>query len=189
MLFEYKTERLLLRILQPGAAGMVLDFYMRDQKLFEKFEPDRAANFYTISHQQNLLKCEYTLAFKLSSVRFYVFRKEDPGTIIGTLCFHNITKPVYSSCELGYKFSSAWHHQGYASEAINMGIQVMFQDIGLHRICAWVLPDNEPSIRLLERLHFEREGLCKDFLPLHGQWMDHLQYALLSPYQPHSYQL
>lgn len=185
MLFEYETDRLFLKILHPDAANMVLDFYMRDQKLFEMFEPDRVPNFYTVSHQQNLLKCEYNLAFKLSSVRFYVFRKEDPNTIIGTVCFHNIMKSLYSSCELGYKFSSAYHHYGYATEAIRMGIQVMFQEVGLHRISAWVLPDNEPSIRLLERLCFVREGLCKALLPLHGQWMDHLQYALLSPYNPY----
>ena len=41
MLFAYETERLLLKIIKPDQADAVLDFYMRDKELFEKFEPDR----------------------------------------------------------------------------------------------------------------------------------------------------
>ena len=49
MLFAYETERLLLKIIKPDQADAVLDFYMRDKELFEKFEPDRMPNFYTAS--------------------------------------------------------------------------------------------------------------------------------------------
>ena len=51
MLFEYKTDRLILKILSPEAAPMVLDFYLRDQELFERYEPKRSENFYTIMYQ------------------------------------------------------------------------------------------------------------------------------------------
>ena len=37
MLFAYETERLLLKIIKPDQADAVLDFYMRDKELFEKF--------------------------------------------------------------------------------------------------------------------------------------------------------
>ena len=40
MLFAYETERLLLKIIKPDQADAVLDFYMRDKELFEKFESD-----------------------------------------------------------------------------------------------------------------------------------------------------
>ena len=30
MLFEYETKRLILRIIEPGEAADVLDFYLRD---------------------------------------------------------------------------------------------------------------------------------------------------------------
>ena len=48
MLFAYETERLLLKIIKPDQADAVLDFYMRDKELFEKFEPDRMPNFYIL---------------------------------------------------------------------------------------------------------------------------------------------
>ena len=59
MLFEYETERLILRIIKPTEAAQVLDFYMRDQELFERFEPDRAEGFYTVSFQKQILSFEY----------------------------------------------------------------------------------------------------------------------------------
>ena len=53
MLFAYETERLLLKIIKPDQADAVLDFYMRDKELFEKFEPDRMPNFYTRQFQRH----------------------------------------------------------------------------------------------------------------------------------------
>lgn len=180
MLFEYQTERLILRILKPDSAGQVLSFYIRDKELFESTEPDRAANFYTIPHQQKILKCEYDLAVRLSTIRFYVFEKTDPQTIIGTVCFHQLQKaPCFRTCEIGYKFSSAVHHRGYAAEAITMGLWVMFRDIRLHSVRAWVLPDNEASIRLLTRLGFHRDGLIRDHLYLQGCWRDNIEFSML----------
>ena len=59
MLFAYETERLLLKIIKPDQADAVLDFYMRDKELFEKFEPDRMPNFYTRQFQRQMLLFEY----------------------------------------------------------------------------------------------------------------------------------
>jgi ribosomal-protein-alanine N-acetyltransferase len=179
MLFEYETDRLILRILKPDAAGSVLDFYLRDQAYFEQFEPDRLPQFYTMNFQRGMLRYEYNAAVKLSSVRFYAARKTEPNVLIGTVCFHNIQRAVYASCEIGYKFSSAYQHQGYASEAIEKVLEIIFCDLKLHRVMAMALPDNTPSTRLLERLGFTCEGISREHLLLHGVWRDHAQYCLL----------
>ena len=41
MLFEYETQRLLLKIIKPEYGSSVLEFYLRDKALFERYEPDR----------------------------------------------------------------------------------------------------------------------------------------------------
>lgn len=183
MMFEYETKRLVLKILKPDAVSsqQVLDFYIRDRELFERFEPDRVPQFYTLSYQKNVLRLEYNLAVKASNIRYYAFVKGYPNVIIGTVCFHNINPHLYSCCEVGYKFSSLFQHQGYASEAVAKGIEIMFSELKLHRIMAWVLPDNEPSIHLLESLNFKFEGISREYLYMHGQWADHAQYSLISP--------
>lgn len=181
MLFAYETQSLLLKIIKPDQADAVLDFYMRDKELFEQFEPDRMVNFYTCQFQKQMLLFEYNMAVQGTLFRFYVYEKEHPERIIGTICVHHVVRGFSSCCEVGYKFSSKYHHFGYATEALSFITDLVFKDLKLHRIMAWVLPDNEPSMRLLERVGFVREGICHDYMMMHGQWKDHVQFCRIDP--------
>lgn len=136
----YETDRLILKVLRPEAAKKVLCFYLDNKELFEKYEASRPDNFYTVKYQKSVLLCEYNLTVQLSAVRFYVFLKDDPDRIIGTICFRDITRSIYDSCEVGYKFDERFWHHGYATEALIEGIDIMFGDLGLHRITACVMP-------------------------------------------------
>lgn len=182
MLFEYETKRLILRIIKPDEALQVLDFYFRDKELFERYEPERIAGFYTLERQKQIIAYEYNTAVKGSMFRYYVYRKADAGKIIGTICFHHIQGGFSSSCEIGYKFSSAYHHMGYATEALGKVTELIFTDMRLHRIMAWALPDNQASARLLQRVGFCFEGISRDYLFLHGAWRDHAQYSRINDY-------
>lgn len=177
----YETDRLILKILTPSAVREVLAFQSRNKELFERYEPTRCENFYTYAHQHAILKCEYNLAVKRSTIRFHVFRKEDPHTIIGTVCLHDVQRMPYYSCEIGYKFDHAFHHQGYAKEAVAKALTIAFFELELHRVFARVMPENEPSTRLLESLGFTREGIEHECTQIQGKWADHIRYALLSP--------
>lgn len=188
MLFEYETDRLILRILRPENAASVLDFYLRDRELFEKYETERLPNFYTINHHQKLLRFEYNAALKLSTVRFYVFLKSNPSQIIGTVCLHGITRSFYQTCEIGYKFSSEFHEHGYALEAVDYCTQIVFKELELHRITAYVCEGNERSMHLLETLGFHKDGVCRDYLFLQNCWQDHMMYSLLITDVPHHYE-
>ena len=180
MLLQYETQRLILKVLGPDYSNDVLRFYSNDKDLFERYEADRSVNFYTEPHQRTILQLEYGLALKLSQVRFYVFLKEDPDTIIGTVCLYDISN-TYSRADIGYKFASEHHHKGYASEAVEKLIDIAFSELNLHRICAHVQEGNLPSIRLLHNMGFQQEGICRDYLCLQGVWTDHLQYSLIAP--------
>ena len=45
MLFQYETDRLILKILKPECALQVLDFYNRDKELFEKTKKSLYGDF------------------------------------------------------------------------------------------------------------------------------------------------
>ena len=179
MLFEYETQRLLLKIIRPEYGSSVLEFYLRDKALFERYEPDRMPGFYTTDYQKKALYIEFNKAIEGTMFRFYVYEKTDPQTIIGTISFFNILHAPCCSCEAGYKFSSRVHHHGYATEALTALANIVFTELNMHRIVACVEPNNAPSIHLLERVGFVREGLCRDHTCQHGIWIDHLQYSLL----------
>jgi ribosomal-protein-alanine N-acetyltransferase len=181
MNFVYETQRLILKVLKPDAAEQVLNFYFADRELFEQFEPDRLPNFYTRQFQKQILSYEFNMAVKGDMLRYYIYEKENPNRIIGTVSIQHIMRGYFASCEIGYKFSAAVHRRGYATETLKLIIEKIFSDMKLHRIVARALPDNEASIRLLEKIGFEYEGVTRGYLYMHGKWADHAQYSLLSP--------
>lgn len=178
--FQYETERLVLKILTANSSNAVCDFLTRNREVFKKYEPLVPQNYYTPAYQATILNCEMQLTLKEEYVRYYVFLKEKPDQIIGTVCLHNISPRTYSSCEIGYKFDASYWHKGYAREAVAMGASIAFAALGLHRIVAKVMPQNTASIRLLKSLLFEEEGLERESIRIQNVWQDHLRFSLIN---------
>ena len=180
MKFELNTDRLTLKVLNKDAAKLALAFYQKNSDIFEKYEPLLGDDFYTLEHQQKLLEFEYKNILNLSMIRYWIFEKDDPSQIIGTVSLRNIIRPIYASCTIGYKMDRDHMNMGYCSEAISAIIPHAIEELGMHRIEAIVMPDNAPSIHLLEKLGFEREGLLRDKIMLQGKRKDHFMYAYLA---------
>lgn len=62
---------------------------------------------------------------------------------------------------VGYTFSEKYQHQGFATEALLSLMRYLFNVKNFERIEAKVLPENLPSIALLERVGMKREGLLR----------------------------
>lgn len=174
------TDRLILKTLTKDAAPMVLDFYEDNRSFFETWEPARADNFYSLCYQKASLSAEYNQMAEGKLLRYWVFLKDAPEEIIGSICFQNFLKKPYLSCSLGYKFSHKYHHQGYAFESIQKGIDIIMNEFYIHRIEAFIMPDNIPSIHLIERLSFIYEGISYSYAHINGSWSDHKRYAFLN---------
>lgn len=179
MNFMYETAHLQIRILNGTYAEQSLQFYEEDRELFERYEPTRPHNFYTENYHRYLMNYEYNQILKGSMMRYWIFPKEEPGRIIGTVSLRNITHGSYHKCEIGYKLSSAYQRRGYAKEGIARIIQIAFTELDLHRIEAYCMPGNEPSINLLESLDFRLEGKLRKYALIQGQYEDHLLFSLL----------
>ena len=180
MLKTTATDRLILRPLHKDFASYVLAFYEENKEIFEPWEPARSNNFYTAGYQKASLTAEYNQMAEGKLLRYWVFLKDAPSEIIGTFCFHNLLREPYLSCTLGYKFSKRFQHKGYAAESIQKGIDIIFQEYHQHRIEAYIMPDNSPSLRLIENLSFQYEGVSHSYAHINGVWTDHLQYALIN---------
>lgn len=177
---EYETDRLILRVLTPDYAEDVCSFLYKNREQFEKYEPILPVNYYTPEHQQAILSAELKLALQTKNIRYYVFLKENPNQIIGTVALHHIATAAYSSCEIGYKFDADYQHMGYAREAVAMAASIAFAALGLHRVYARVMSDNTASIKLLKGLLFEEEGLERECIKIQNKWQDHLRFSLLN---------
>lgn len=177
---KYETQHLILRVCTRREASMVLDFYKRNFEDFAKYEPLSYPQATQLRFHEEILQYEYDSFLKGRNLRFYLFEKNNPLRIIGTLSYRNITGSYYSCCQLGYKMDGGYRRKGYMHEAIALGNELLFRETSLHRIEAIVMPNNEASIKLLEGLGFVQEGLLRDKIYLNGRWEDHYMYALLN---------
>lgn len=179
MEFQIESKRLLLRVETPEKARDVLTFYQNNKEIFEAFEPTRPANFYTAGYQKSMLNYEYQEILKGHFLRYFVYLKEYPETIIGSVNFSNIQQGPFKKAAIGYKFDKKYWGNGYAYEACLTCIQIMAEDYKLHKIEAHVSPANQPSIKLMNRLHFTFEGTEFKSVEINGQWQDHYRYGLV----------
>jgi ribosomal-protein-alanine N-acetyltransferase len=81
---------------------------------------------------------------------------------------------------IGYIIHPARQRQGLATEAVSSMLGYCFDQLGLHRVQAFIHPDNVASCRLVEKLGFRREGLLRDNLRVGEEWRSDLLYALLA---------
>jgi len=62
--------------------------------------------------------------------------------------------PLSDGWEIGYHLGEAYRGQGYITEALESFIPVMMKALQLKKLWGVCKPDNEPSLRVLERLGF-----------------------------------
>lgn len=174
---RYDSDRLYLRILKPSYAGEVLEYFKRNHSFLTQWEPKKAKDFYTRSYQKRQLSMEYGMFKDNALARFWIFKKDD-NKLIGNVCYSNIVMCNFKSCYLGYKLDKDEINKGYMTEAIKRTVEIMFEDFGLHRIEANVVPRNARSLRVMEKLKFEKEGFSRRYLEINGKWEDHIHFAV-----------
>ncbi len=176
----YETERLILKVLDKTNANLVLDYYLRNESFLEEWETKKDQNFYTKEYHQELLSKELMSIENDNMLRLWIFKKNDDTKIIGSVGFNNIVRGAFLSCHLGYKLDKDEINKGYITEAIKKGIDIMFDEYGLHRIEANIMPKNKRSFRVVEKLGFYNEGLAYKYLKINGKWEDHIHMVLLN---------
>ena len=81
--------------------------------------------------------------------------------------------------EVGYALAQPYWGRGLAGEATAAVLEYGFETLDLHRIEAELDPRNEPSVRVLERLGFAREGLLRERCIVGDEVSDSLIMGLL----------
>jgi len=98
---------------------------------------------------------------------------------IGTIGLHGYD-PHRRKVEVGYDLAPDRWGNGLMSEALAAVLDHAFDQIGAHRIEAFVHVDNARSAALLERHRFVLEGTVRAMYFFDGRWHDHHLFALLS---------
>lgn len=180
MKFEYREGNLLLTPLTTNSTNAILDFYKRNCKYFEAYETDKPKNFYTKEFIETLVDGEYNGFIRKQHARFYLFDPLKSQDIIGCVSFSDIKHGAFKSCVVGYKIDHNFWRQGYAEKMLRMALKIMVNDFDMHRIEAYISPDNEASINLAKKLNFTNEGIANKYVLQQGEWKDHLRFVYIS---------
>lgn len=183
---EKMLTHLRLRLIpaDPTLAESVAEYYRRNRSFLQPFEPEREEDFFTAAHQRTLLEQEAEAARRKAAYRFYIQLLEEPERIIGAIGLSNVVWGAFRSAFLGYKLDSAYCGQGYMTEAVALLTKYGFQQLGLHRIEANVMPRNKASLQVLRNNGFEEEGVAKAYLRINGIWEDHIHMVKRSEFTP-----
>lgn len=179
---EYETDRLILKVLDETFAEPLLDYHVRNRDFLKEWEPNHPEEFYTLDTQAALLE-DWNMQFeKKTALRLWLLKKDskEDKRVIGVIAFNNIVWGAFLSCHLGYKLDKDEVGKGYITEALKKGISIIFDEWKLHRIEANIMPRNERSLRVAERLGFYHEGLARKYLKINGKWEDHIHMVLLN---------
>lgn len=173
----YETERLRLFLSNPEMVHEVTDYFIRNKEFLKEVEPIRPDEYYTEEYQKKCLINDFLFTNNASCFKFWITKK-DSDRVIGVLNFNGIIKGSFSSCFLSFRLDKDEVRNGYMTEAIKKGICIAFSDLGLHRIEANIMPNNQASIDLVEKLGFYNEGIAKKYLKIHGKWEDHIHMVI-----------
>lgn len=107
-----------------------------------------------------------------SNASFFICRSSD-GAILGSINLNEIVRGIFQSAYLGYQIGAEFARQGYMTEALALMLRHAFADLKLHRLEANIQPGNVPSIALVKRAGFVKEGYSRKYLKICGRWRDH----------------
>ena len=175
-----ETKTLLLR---PISA-------LDNEKVF-KYRSDYVVNKYQSFIPKNLKEIDQFIAknpLKFNQPESWfqlVIIEKSTNELVGDLGVHFIGDDGFQ-CELGCTLSKTHHGKGFATEAMKVTIDYLFNKFKKHRIIGSVDPKNMDSIRLLERLNFRKEAHFKKSLLINGEWVDDVIYAILKSEWKHN---
>ncbi|MEL7474504.1 MAG: GNAT family protein [Planctomycetota bacterium] len=100
------------------------------------------------------------------------------GTLIGHVALNQIVRGAFHNAIMGYWIGERFTRRGLMSEGVTLCILRAFEQLGLHRVEANVIPRNEASRRTALRCGLRREGYSPHYLQIAGVWEDHERYAI-----------
>ena len=172
-IFALETERLRLSVLKKSCAGMVTDYLKRNRGFHQRFSQTHNASYFTYQTQKKYLKFDAEDFKKGRIFPFWITLKDDPSKIIGRVSYFNVALGGMMSCSIGYHLDKDHLSMGYMTEAITEADAFLFDEMKFHRIEAFILPENERSLKLIKKLGYRYEGTRISYMHINGEWRDH----------------
>jgi ribosomal-protein-alanine N-acetyltransferase len=108
---------------------------------------------------------------------FGLFRNAD-DRLLGEISLGTVHRGPFQSASIGYWVDRRAAGHGYVPEGVALVIEYGFEQLGLHRLEAAIVPRNAPSRRVAAKLGLREEGTSARYLQINGVYEDHVRYAI-----------
>ncbi len=150
-----ETERLLLKEVTP-------ELY---HYLFKHLSEEEFKTYFCLDDalmQQAKERYEKGITYYGITFKYFLLKDKATRETIGTCGFYRWYQE-YNRAEFGYVMSNeSYRKQGLMKEAAERLIKFGFDDMGIHRIEAFANPENTASVKILEGLGMQYEGLLRE---------------------------
>ncbi len=102
------------------------------------------------------------------------------GRFGGEVSLGSVQRGPFQMGYIGYWIDEALAGHGYVPEGVVLMIRHAFDTLRLHRLEAAIVPRNQASRRVAEKLGLRDEGVAVKFLQIQGVYEDHVRYAITS---------
>ena len=177
-MFALETENLRLSVLRKSEAPRISEYLLNNMEFHRKFSQTHTDDYFTVSTQKKYLAYDCDSFLEGSLVPFWISIKGDEK-VIGRVSFFNFAFGGMMSCACGYHLDKDHTGRGYMTEALRGAMAFVFDEYKLHRIEAFIVPENTPSINLVKRLGFHYEGLRRSYMHINGEYRDHEAFYIL----------
>jgi RimJ/RimL family protein N-acetyltransferase len=150
-----ETERLVIRKLSTDDAEFIVD--LLNQPSFLRYIGDKGVR--NSEDAVRYIQNGPVASYERFGFGLYLVELKETGVAIGICGL--LKRDSLPDVDVGFAFLPAYWSQGYALESAAAVMTYGREVLGLRRIVAITSPDNDPSIRLLEKIGLRFEGMIK----------------------------
>ncbi len=154
------------------------DYWERNRRHLSPTQPLRDPEFWTVEGQRQRVE---RASNDVAVGRMYPFLVREDGQLVAEIGLSDVARGVFQSCHLGYSVDADRLRRGVASWAVAAVVDMAFHDLGLHRLQAATMVENEASQGVLQRCNFDRIGVAPGYLAIAGGWRDHVLWQRINP--------
>ena len=171
-------QRLVLRTLTDNDYESWLEVRTRNHDWLLKWEP-RAANSGHLPEDRRSFVGRCAMRERERQLgTAYGFGIFIGGQFAGEITLSSIFRGPLQSALIGYWVDESQAGHGYVPEAVVTLLQYSFETLHLHRIEINIIPRNNASLRVVEKLNLRYEGVAERYLEIDGAWEDHAHFAI-----------
>ena len=169
-------KNLILRALEPSDVDLLYE-WENNEKLW--YLSNTITPFSRFTLEQYILNSHQDI-YTTKQLRLMIDKKESgQNETIGSIDLFDFD-PSNKRAGIGILINDNEQNKGYASEALELVISYCFSTLQLHQIYCNISADNQVSLQLFKKHNFNSVGLKKEWIFVHGRWVDEYIFQLIN---------